>query len=105
MKCPSASLAADQECLRERRSLQAFRGGRRRSCKAAASPTAAADPANTYEHLGSPQGLFALAQAILYLAVADRVECSMSRILPPAIWWGRMVRAKCHSICAARWKK
>ncbi len=40
----------------------------------------ALNAAETYERLGSPEGELALAQAVLYLAVAAEIECRLCRV-------------------------
>ena len=54
--------------------------GRHRPGRSARDPTDATMPPQTYERLGSPEGELALAQAVLYLAVARQVECRLCRV-------------------------
>jgi replication-associated recombination protein RarA len=56
----------------------------------------------TYERLGSPEGELALANAVLYLAVAPNRTPPTSPIMPPALSWPRTRAAACRSTCATR---
>jgi putative ATPase len=45
----------------------------------------ALDAAETFERLGSPEGELALAEAVLYLAMAAKSNAATSRIMPRAL--------------------
>ena len=61
------------------------------------------DAAATYERLGSPEGELALAQAVIYLAIAAEEQCRLHGLQPgDGLRAARTSRAKCPSTCATR---
>jgi replication-associated recombination protein RarA len=56
----------------------------------------------TYERLGSPEGELALANAVLYLAVAPSRTLPTSPIIRPALSWRKTRAVACRSTCATR---
>jgi putative ATPase len=60
----------------------------------------ALDAAEVYERLGSPEGELALAEAVVYLAVAPKSNAVYEAWNEVRAWCGRTARARCPCICA-----
>ena len=63
----------------------------------------ALDAAEVYERLGSPEGELALAQAVVYLAVAPKSNAVYTRLERGArLRRSRTARGRCRCTCATR---